>query len=233
MLEINELRAGYGDIEIVHGINLRVKPGEIVALIGPNGAGKSTVLKAVMGIANVMGGSINLEGNELVGMPTHAFAGRGICYIPQGRVIFGELSVEENLLVGILDLGGAERKVRLQRAYAEFPQLEALKARKAYSLSGGEQQMLALDRAVARESRLLLLDEPSLGLSPKLLSHVFSKLADLSRHGTSILLVEQNAKAAVHLAHRTYVIDTGRIVLEGGKRILEKKTLADVYLGKR
>jgi len=232
MLEINGLRAGYGDVEIVHGIDLHVKRGEIVALIGPNGAGKSTILKGIMGMADVIGGPISFEGGSLLGVPTHALAGRGICYLPQGRAVFGELSVEENLRVGLLDFDSGESEKRIMQAYREFPALETLRNRKAFSLSGGEQQMLAVGRALSRDSRLLLLDEPSLSLSPKMMEIIFDQVMMASRRGISVLLVEQNAKAAVRLAHRTYVLDAGRMALEGGKRILQKKRLADVYLGK-
>jgi branched-chain amino acid transport system ATP-binding protein len=227
LLEIEDLRVRYGAIEAVHGVSLSVNAGEVTALIGANGAGKSSTLAAVSGLVPA-GGQIRFDGREILGTPPHAIVRTGIVQVPEGREILGRMTVEENLLMG---LRGRDRS-ELGMAYERFPILRERRALLAGSLSGGEQQMLAIARALLARPRVLLLDEPSLGLAPLIVKSVFDALADLKRQGVTMLLVEQNALRALRLADRAYVMELGRIVMYGtGRELLRDEAVARTYLG--
>ncbi len=228
MLQVEALRVAYGPVEAVHGISFSVEHGEVVALIGANGAGKTSTLAAISGLVKPSGGRILFEGRDLVGSAPHAVVTAGIVQVPEGREILARMSVEENLLMGLRGHDGA----RLTPVYERFPILRERRALLAGNLSGGEQQMLAIGRALLASPRLLLLDEPSLGLAPKMVSAIFEELADLKRQGTTMLLVEQNALRALRLADRAHVMDLGRITLDGtGAELLKDQGVAKAYLG--
>jgi len=234
MLEIKQLFSGYGKLEILKGIDLEVNPNEIVALIGPNGAGKSTVIKSIFNIADVRKGKIIFKDKSIRNLKTHELMDAGISYVNQGRINFGNLSVEENLVIGADSFKDNELIKRgLKNVYHIFPVLREKRNRHAFTLSGGQQQMLALGRALMQDPSLLLLDEPSLGLSPKLQKDLFKIIKRLKDEGISILIVEQNAKKAIEMADRTYLLEDGKIALTGGKEILKKKQIKNVYLGGR
>ncbi len=232
LLSLRALWAGYGEFEVLKGVDLEVGAGEIVALIGPNGAGKSTVLKAVFGLANVVGGKVVFNGEEITLLQMHGLLGLGISYVPQGKINFMDLTVEENLNIGgMLIAEPVEFLRRRDYVYQLFSALVAKKDEYAYTLSGGQQQMLALGRALMQQPKLLLLDEPSLGLSPKLQQELFSMLVRLRGKGVAILLVEQNAKKAIEVANKTYLLEDGKVVLSGGREILKNVKIKEVYLG--
>ncbi|MBS3099165.1 ABC transporter ATP-binding protein [Candidatus Pacearchaeota archaeon] len=235
MLKISGLRSGYEELEVLNGINLEVKEKEIVALIGPNGAGKSTVIKSVFNIANVTEGKISFNKKSTRKLKTHELIKEGIAYVNQGRIIFEKLTVLENLEVGgdlIEDKKELEKIIN--EIYKIFPVLKERKDKLAYGLSGGERQMLAIGRALISKPKLLMLDEPSLGLSPKLRKELFDIIERLKKNGISILIVEQNAKKAIEIADRTYLLEDGKIVLEGkGKTFLKNEKIKKVYLGGR
>ncbi len=235
MLQIKNLHSGYGELEVLKGINLEVKEKEIVALIGPNGAGKSTVIKSVFNMANVREGIINFNGKNIRKLKAHKLISYGISYVPQGRIIFSNLTVKENLEIGAELINDKEEiKKRFNLIYKKFPILKERENTLAYTLSGGQQQMLALGRALMQKPKLLLLDEPSLGLSPILQKELFLTIKNLRDEKISILIVEQNAKKAIEIADRTYLLEDGKIVLEGsGKFILKHKKIKEVYLGGR
>ncbi len=215
MLNLSEISVSYGMIAALKGVSLRVAPGEIVALIGANGAGKSTTLMSVSGVAAIRTGTVSYDGRIISGMPVHNIVRAGISQVPEGRRIFPRMTVRENLEMGAFI---AERKhldEDLARVYATFPVLSERSKQLGGTLSGGEQQMLAIGRALMSRPKLLLLDEPSLGLAPIIVSRIFKIIEEINRQGTTILLVEQNAKAALRLAHRAYVLESGRIVMEG------------------
>ena len=224
MLELENIKAGYGELEVLKDIDIEVKPNEIVALIGPNGAGKSTVIKSVFNIANVTGGKVMFKGKNITKLKTHELVDEGIAYVNQGRIIFGNLTVKENLEIG-------SESNNLERVYNKFPVLKEKQNQLAYGLSGGQQQQLALGRALMQNPSLLLLDEPSLGLSPKLQKELFKTIEELKEDGLSILIVEQNAKKAIEIADRTYLLEDGNIALEGRKDILKNPKIKNVYLG--
>ena len=230
MLEIKNLNAGYGELHILKDVSIQVKEKQIVALIGPNGAGKSTILKSVFNIASVRDGSIQFNDIELVGKKTYEMLERGISYVPQGKINFGDLTVLENLEIGG-SLFQDKIKENLKKVFSKFPILLHKQKELAYSLSGGQQQMLALGRALMQEPKLLLLDEPTLGLSPKLQKELFETLIELRDEGISILIVEQNAKKAILSADKTYLLENGEVALSGGKSILKNKKIKEVYLG--
>ena len=232
MLEIKNLSAGYDDLSVLGGVTLCVKTGEIVALIGPNGAGKSTVLKSIFGQCRVTGGSILYEGENILALGAHELIRMGISYVNQGRIVFGNLRVFENLQIGAdtLDEPDGFQK-NLSIVYQKFPILGSRANSFAWTLSGGERQQLALGRALMQEPSLLLLDEPSLGLSPKLQQQLFRTIKSLSEQGIAILIVEQNAKSAISIADRTYLLENGKVVLEGGREILKNAKIKNVYLG--
>ncbi len=232
MLTIKDLHAGYNGLKVLKGIDIMVKPKEIVALIGPNGAGKSTVIKSVFNIANVYSGSIHYHTEDITNLKTHQLMKRGISYVNQGRINFGNLTVEENLLIGADDIHDKNViQKNLADVYKKFPVLRERKKDLAYGLSGGQQQMLAIGRALMNKPTLLLLDEPSLGLSPLLQKQVFALIAELRTEGIAILIVEQNAKKAIEMADRTYVLEDGKIALMGGKDIVHHEKIKQVYLG--
>ncbi len=228
MLQVEELRVAYGPVEAVHGISFGVERGEVVALIGANGAGKTSTLAAISGLVKPSGGRIVFEGRDLVGSAPHAIVAAGIVQVPEGREILARMNVEENLLMGLRGRDGDG----LTPVYERFPILHERRGLLAGNLSGGEQQMLAIGRALLASPRLLLLDEPSLGLAPKMVSAIFDVLADLKRQGTTMLLVEQNALRGLRLADRGYVMDLGRITLDGtGADLLKDEGVAKAYLG--
>jgi branched-chain amino acid transport system ATP-binding protein len=233
MLEIQKVSSGYGAIEALKSIDLTVKAGEIVTLIGANGAGKSTTLRNVTGLVPVSSGEIRFEGISLIGMPTHRIAAAGISLVPEGRAIFANLSVAENLAMGAyLQKDRARNARELERVFAFFPRLKERLKQKGGTLSGGEQQMLAIGRALMSGPRLLLLDEPSLGLAPILVRTIFEAIDAINKEGTTILLVEQNANAALRHSHRGYVLETGSIVMEGpSAELANNPRVKEAYLG--
>ena len=231
MLEVSGLEARYGRIPALHGIDLRVDPGELVALIGANGAGKSTLLRALSGIQAASGQILFQEQNIEKAAPERRVA-LGLVHAPEGRQVFGPLSVEDNLHLGAYRRGGKARVRSLERIYALFPALAERRGHAAGTLSGGQQQMLAIGRALMAEPRLLLLDEPSMGLAPRLVAEIFGCLRALRAADTAILLVEQNARAALAIADRAYVLETGRIVLAGtGQALAADAGVRAAYLG--
>lgn len=233
MLEINDLNVHYGGIHALKGATLSVPEGKIITLVGANGAGKSTLLRTISGLVTATGGSIRFEGRELIGLKTFEIMKLGIATVPEGRKIFVNLSVYENLLMGAYNrTGKTELKRDIEWVYTIFPRLRERTAQKGGTLSGGEQQMLAVGRALMSRPRLLMLDEPSLGLAPLLIREVFRIIGQIHGEGTTILLIEQNAMAALHIADYGYVLETGKIVLEGtGKALLEDERVREAYLG--
>lgn len=233
LLELRGVSAHYGVIQALHGISLEVRQGEVVALIGANGAGKTTTLRVVSGMLPPSAGSIQLEGREIGGQPAHRLVARGLAHAPEGRGIFLNLTVEENLELGAFLRRDPEAVARdRESALTLFPRIGERLDQVAGTLSGGEQQMLAIARALMSAPRLLLLDEPSLGLAPRIVDRIFEALAEVNRRGTSLLLVEQNAALALQLAHRAYVLETGSIVLEGtGQELLASPDVRRAYLG--
>jgi len=227
LLEVEELRVRYGAVEAVHGVSFVANAGEVTALIGANGAGKSSTLAAISGLVPSRG-RIRFDGRDIAGARPHAIVRAGVVQVPEGREILARMTVEENLLMG---LRGRDRS-ELGSAYERFPILRERRALLAGSLSGGEQQMLAIARALLARPRLLLLDEPSLGLAPLIVRRVFDTLADLKRQGVTMLLVEQNALRALRLADRSYVMELGRIATHGtGPELLLNDGVARTYLG--
>jgi len=234
VLEVGDIHISYGGIQALKGISFRVKAGQIVTLIGANGAGKSSILKTICGLVKAQKGSIQFEGREIKGLAPHWVTRCGITLVPEGRRVFANLSISENLTLGAYfrrDREGVEED--MEWIFFTFPRLKERLYQQAGTLSGGEQQMLALGRALMSRPKLLMLDEPSLGLSPRLVSEVFAVMRQIHARGTTILLVEQNANAALRLAHHAYVLETGRIVLEGsGKELLADPGVQEAYLGK-
>lgn len=234
MLTITNLKSGYNGMEILHGIDLEVKPGEIVVLIGPNGAGKSTVLKSIFNLCEIYAGKIIFKNKDITKLPTYQLIYEGISYVPQGRQIFKNLTVKENLEMGAFIMKDGELiKRNMNDVFEKFPFLKEKQNDYAFTLSGGEQQMLAIGRALIQDPELLLLDEPSLGLSPKMQKEIFEKIKEINKEGVSIVMVEQNAKKAVEIADKTYVLEDGKIALKGGKEILEDKRIKEIYFGGR
>ncbi len=233
-LTVENLKAGYGDMEVLQGVSITVAPKTIVALVGPNGAGKSTLIKSIFTIAKVTDGTITLGETNLRGKQTHELLEAGIAYVNQGTIIFGDLTIAENLAIGVKQTTDPEDELKkLQEIYELFPNLKERENSHAYTLSGGQRQQLALGRALMSNPKILLLDEPSLGLSPKLQTEVFATLAKLRDKGLGILIVEQNAKKAIELADHTYVLEDGKVALEGGKSIVKDKKIQSIYLGGR
>jgi len=231
LLEIDGLAAGYGKIEVLHGVTLALEEGTLCAIVGANGAGKTTLLRAISAITPKRAGSVRFDGSEIASLPAHAIVRRGLAHVPEGRRMLAHLSVEENLLVAaaVRRDGGREA---IGAMFERFPILERRRALPAGSLSGGEQQMLAMARALVTRPRALLLDEPSMGLAPKLVAEVFEIIRQERARGASILLVEQNARAALSLADRAHVLERGRFVLEGtGAELLERPDVTAAYLG--
>jgi ABC-type branched-subunit amino acid transport system ATPase component len=232
MLKIQNLKAGYNGMEILRGIDFEIKPAEIVAIIGPNGAGKSTLLKAIFNLCDIYSGKIIFKDKDITKLPTHYLIQEGICYVPQGRQVFSTLTIKENLEMGSFVLEDHELfKRNLKDIYSKFPFLKERENELAINLSGGQQQMLAIARALICDPELLLLDEPSLGLSPKAMKEIFEKIVEINKEGISVIIVEQNAKKAVEIADRTYILENGNIVLEGGKEILKDPRIKEIYFG--
>jgi branched-chain amino acid transport system ATP-binding protein len=232
LLRVTALEAGYGPVPVLHGIDLEVQAGEIVALLGSNGAGKSTFNNNISGLYRPRAGRIEFDGEDMTGIdPVHVVA-RGLIQVPEGRRVFPNLSVLENLELGGYRRGRANRARNLERVVAVFPRLRERFKQAAGTLSGGEQQMLAIGRGMMGEPRLLVLDEPSLGLSPLLVEEMFALVRRLNREGLAILLVEQNVVQSLALAHRAYVMENGRVVLSGEARVLvDDPQLRKAYLG--
>ena len=233
MLNISDINVYYGAIHAIKGISLTVNQGEIVTLIGANGAGKSTTLRTISGLLKPKTGSITFQGQDIAGTPAHKIVGLGISQVPEGRRIFTEMTVMENL-----DLGAFIRKDKdgiaadKKRVFELFPRLEERQDQVAGTLSGGEQQMLAMGRALMSRPKLLLLDEPSMGLAPLLIKEIFSIIEDINKSGTTVLLVEQNANMALSIANRAYVLETGRITLSGdAKKLAASEDVRKAYLG--
>ncbi len=233
MLEVNDIQAYYGNIHALKGLSIKVEEGEIVSLIGGNGAGKTTTLRSISGLMPLRGGSIVFENENLSGYKAHELVSHGIAMVPEGRGVFARLTVLENL-----EMGAYHRKDKdgiaqdLQQAYEIFPRLEERKSQVAGTLSGGEQQMLATARALMSRPRLLLMDEPSMGLAPVLVDLIFSTIVEINKTGTTILLVEQNAHMALQIANRGYVLQTGEIVLQDSAEVLRNNEMVQkVYLG--
>ena len=233
MLELRNVSSGYGAIEALKSVNLHADKGEIVTLIGANGAGKSTTLRNITGLVPVTAGEILFEGARLNGVPTHEITARGISLVPEGRAIFANLTVLENLEMGAyLQTDRARNAREMDRIYTLFPRLKERRKQAAGTLSGGEQQMLAIGRALMTGPRLLLLDEPSLGLAPLLVHTIFEAIDTINQEGTTILLVEQNANAALKHSHRAYVLETGSIVMEGpSAQVAGDPRVKEAYLG--
>jgi branched-chain amino acid transport system ATP-binding protein len=233
MLEVENLEVSYGSLMALHGVSLTIQHGETVALVGPNGAGKSTLLKAIAGLLLPRAGTIHWEGERVHGEPPESIVERGIALVPEGRHLFGRMTVRENLELGAFtQRAQKERRAQLERVYNIFPHLVERERQLAGLLSGGEQQMLALARALMGVPRLLLLDEPSLGLAPRIVDSIFSVLAELHREGMSLLIVEQNVHAVLKLAQRAYILESGSIVAEGeGPSLLQSDHVRAAYLG--
>ncbi len=233
ILEVKGLRVAYGAIEALHGIDLAVPAGEVVALIGANGAGKTTTLRAISKMIRPSAGAVRFLGEDVTGLPSHRLVARGMAHAPEGRGIFLNLTVGENLALGAYlrrDRAGIAKDA--ERAYGLFPILAERRAQVAGTLSGGEQQMLAVGRALMSRPKLMLLDEPSLGLAPQVVERIFGVLRDVNREGVALLLVEQNAHKALQLAHRAYVLETGAIAMSGtGKQLLASPEVRKAYLG--
>ena len=233
MIEINGLASGYvKGLNILQGVDLVLKEKEVVSIIGPNGAGKSTLLKAVMGLIPIFGGKIYFKGNELIDIKSHELAQKGISYVPQVSNVFQSLTIEENLQIGLWSTKKGHSNL-LKEIYSMFPILKEKRKDKAGNLSGGQRQLLALGRALISKPEVLLLDEPSAGLSPKAIDEVFQYIKSINKNGVSIILVEQNAKRALRFCNRGYVLDQGRNAYTGpGVDLLEDKKVIDLYLGK-
>ena len=232
MLAVNDIHVYYGSIHAVKGVSLEVNEGEIVTLIGANGAGKSTVLNTISGLLHPRGGSVTFMGQDLKGVPPHKLVARGMAQVPEGRRIFLQMTVEENLEMGAYTQPGSSVAESIEDVYRRFPRLQERRRQIAGTLSGGEQQMLAMGRALMSHPRLLMLDEPSMGLAPILVEQIFDIIQELNQHGTTILLVEQNAQMALSVAHRGYVLETGKIVTTGsGEELLEDEAVKKAYLG--
>jgi len=232
MLEVSGLDAGYGDVQVLFGAALSVHQGEVVALLGSNGAGKTTLIRAVTGLIRPRSGSVSFAGDRIDTLTAHEVVDRGIACVPEGRQVFPQMSVEENLLLGsFLRRARAGRARNLERIFALFPRLLERRGQDAATLSGGEQQMLAIGRALMSEPRLLLLDEPSLGLAPVVVQMVFRTIAEIRKQGLTVLIVEQNVQRTLRLADRAYVLEQGRIVLTGsGAELMQDPQVRKAYL---
>jgi len=232
MLSIAGLRAGYGKIEVLHEVALSIEQGQIVTLIGANGAGKTTLLKTISGLIRPAAGSIDFEGESIVRRPPHKIVARGLSHVPEGRAILKRMTVLDNLRMGAYVRSDSEVGRDIDSVFVRFPVLAERRDQMAGTLSGGEQQMLAIGRALVARPRLLLLDEPSLGLAPKFVTRIFLTLRELKQEGKTILLVEQNARQALQVADRGYVMERGRIVLTGsGAELLNTPEVRQTYLG--
>ena len=233
MLEIKDLEVYYGVIQAIKGISFEVNKGEVIALIGANGAGKTTILHTITGLLSPKKGSVMYEGTDITKTPAHKIVSLGMAHVPEGRRVFADLSVYENLKMGAYTRKDKnEVEETLERVYERFPRLKERKNQMAGTLSGGEQQMLAMGRALMSKPKIILMDEPSMGLSPILVNEIFDIIQEVSKSGTTVLLVEQNAKKALSIADRAYVLETGKIVLEGkAEDLLNDDSIKKAYLG--
>ena len=232
MLKITDLNVYYGSIHAVKGISFEVEEGEIVTLIGANGAGKSTTLNTIAGLLKPRSGSVEFEGENLVGVPAHKMVRKGIALCPEGRRIFQDMTVRENLEMGAFTRSDQESLEMRTRVYESFPRLKERRSQRGGTLSGGEQQMLAMGRALMSRPKLMMLDEPSMGLAPLLVQEIFDIIKELNRRGTTILLVEQNASMALSIANRAYVLETGRVSMSGdANELLHDRRVREAYLG--
>ncbi len=233
MLTIEDLHVNYGVIEAIKGVSFSVEQGEVIALIGANGAGKTTILHTITGLIPVKSGKIEFEGHDLCKTPAHKIVQMGMAHVPEGRRVFQQLSVYENLLLGAYTRKDkAEINASLELVYHRFPRLKERQKQLAGTLSGGEQQMLAMGRALMSKPRIILMDEPSMGLSPLLVAEIFDIIENINRDGTTVLLVEQNAKMALSIANRAYVLETGRLALQGkASDLMENEEVKSAYLG--
>jgi branched-chain amino acid transport system ATP-binding protein len=233
MLEIKDIEVYYGMIQAIKGISFEVNEGEVIALIGANGAGKTTILHTITGLLSPKKGSVLFEGKDITRIPAHKIVSLGMAHVPEGRRVFAELTVYENLKMGAYtrkDKGKIEQTLKM--VYERFPRLKERKNQLAGTLSGGEQQMLAMGRALMSLPKIIVMDEPSMGLSPILVNQIFEIIEEVSKSGTTVLLVEQNAKKALSIADRAYVLETGRIVLEGdAKTLMNDDAIKKAYLG--
>jgi branched-chain amino acid transport system ATP-binding protein len=232
VLSVENLKSSYGRIEALHGVSIAVAAGEIVTLVGANGAGKSTLIRAISGVQPITGGRVLFENRPIEHVPAHARVALGIAQVPEGRQLFAPLAVEDNLRLGAWTRQDGERDADLASVYELFPMLASLRHAAAGTLSGGQQQMLAIGRALMAKPRLLLLDEPSMGLAPMLVEQILAVVQGLKRRGLTVLLVEQNARAALAIADRGYVVETGRIVASGSAaELLADDRVRAAYLG--
>ncbi len=233
MLEIKDIEVYYGMIQAIKGISFEVNEGEVIALIGANGAGKTTILHTITGLLSPKKGSVVFEGKDITKVPAHKIVSLGMAHVPEGRRVFAELSVYENLKMGAYTRKDKEETAKtLEMVYKRFPRLEERKNQLAGTLSGGEQQMLAMGRALMSHPKIILMDEPSMGLSPILVNEIFDIIQEVSAGGTTVLLVEQNAKKALSIADRAYVLETGKIVLEGdAETLMNDDSVKKAYLG--
>ncbi len=234
MLQVTDLSVAYGAIRALSGISLHLEAGRIVTLIGANGAGKTTALRTLSGLLRAQAGQILFKGEDITALPPHRVVARGLAHVPEGRMVFANLTVEENLAMGAYLVRDKARVARNRDyVFSIFPRLQERLAQAAGTLSGGEQQMLAIGRALMGDPQLLMLDEPSLGIAPKLISTIFEKIVEINRErGVTILLVEQNAKLALEISHQAYVLETGRIVMQGeSKKLRDDPQLKAAYLG--
>ena len=233
MLEVQDLYASYGMMEVLHGVDINVQDGELISVIGPNGAGKTTLIKAIMGLVKPKSGKILYNGQDITHLPAHKRAGLGIGYVPEGRHVFGRLTVEENLTIGAYSSSDKEKlKKNIGMVYEIFPRLAERKGQLARTMSGGEQQMLAIGRALTLSPRLLLIDEVSMGLMPIMVNTCFKVIHDLNQRGITVLVVEQNANKALKVADRGYVLETGNIVLtDTAENLRGNDVVQNAYLG--
>lgn len=233
MLKIENLEVYYGMIQAIKGVSFEVNEGEVIALIGANGAGKTTILHTITGLVGAKSGSITFEGVDLTKTPAHKIVSMGMAHVPEGRRIFQELTVFENLKLGAYTRSSkSEIEETIRMVYSKFPRLEERKDQIAGTLSGGEQQMLAMGRALMSHPKIILMDEPSMGLSPLYVNEIFKIIEEISASGTTVLLVEQNAKKALSIANRAYVLETGKVVLEGqAKELINDDSIKKAYLG--
>lgn len=232
ILKVSDINVYYGAIHAIKGVSFEVNPGEVITLIGANGAGKSTTLQTVSGLLHSRTGSIEFLGENLMGVPAHKVVAKGLAQVPEGRRVFLQMTVEENLEMGAYTRSGGDIDADLEKVYAYFPRLMERRRQIAGTLSGGEQQMLAMGRALMSRPKLLMLDEPSMGLAPILVEQIFKIIQTLHEAGTTILLVEQNAQAALSIADRGYVLETGKIVTSGtGTELLASPEIKKAYLG--
>ncbi len=234
MLEVDNIRVGYDGVPALHGVSFRVEAGEIVAIVGSNGAGKTTILKTISRLLRPTSGNVRFEGTQIDPLSPHDVVRHGIAHVPEGRRLFARQTVKENLILGAFTRkSSADREAILERIFGLFPVLKERESQRAGTLSGGEQQMLAIGRGLMLKPKLLMLDEPSMGIAPKLVDKIFETIQELNeKDGITILLVEQNVREALELANRAYVLQTGNVVMEGsGAELLQSDTIQKAYLG--